>query len=202
MRTGEPDVSQQPERENGDEGEEPKSLLEAVHEASEELRLALQDLYLRSQRRDFEAKLQCTRETQEAEFEHRKAEAEAYWTWMEASHAMAAGEGGAGEAVEQSFEYQRGAHERAIEVQRRAAESGRAYAEATEAGQREFLENLQDIHRSHVARLKEIWAGVDPDSVRPEELAVIGHVVAAAAQSMPPPRPSDGGRQGRRDAGE
>ncbi len=201
MTTGEPNVAEQRERESGDEGE-PKPLLDAVHEASEELRLALQELYLRNQRRDFEAKLECTRAMQEAEFDHRKAEAEAYWSWMDASRGIAADQERAGETVEQSFEYQRGAQERAIEVQRRAADSGRAYAETMEAAQREFLEDLHDIHRSHVARLKEIWAEVDPDSVRPEELAVIGQVVGAAAQSMPPPRRTAAAREARRDATE
>lgn len=135
-------------------------------------------------------------------FEHRKAEAEAYWTWMEGSHAMAAGEEGTGETVEQSLEYQWETHERAIEVQRHAAESGRGYAEAMAAAQREFLEDLHDTHRGHVARLKEIWAEADPDAVRPEELAVMGHVVASAAQSMPPPQRPGAAREARREATE
>jgi uncharacterized membrane protein YqiK len=115
MTTRAPSVAEQRQPENGQEGER-KSLLEAVQEAGEELRLAPLELYLRNQRRDFEAKLQCTREMQEAEFDHRKAEAEAYWSWMDASHVMAASEERAGDAIEQTFEYQRGAHERAVDV--------------------------------------------------------------------------------------
>lgn len=194
-RTERTERKERAERRERDEPEA-KPVRETLCEAQDELRAALGELHLRAQRQDFEARLAASREIQEAEAEKAAADSEAYWAWMEGMQGAAQGGVDATAAFDRGHEYQRGLHERAMETQRRVMEAGRGYQESAQAAQEEFLDSLREIHQNHIAKLKAIWAALDPEAVDPQDLAAIAQLTSVAAQGLPATPGSGAPRQG------
>lgn len=165
-------------------GAQPSALRDAVEDAIRELQQALGELQLQHQRQDFEARLALTREVQQAEFDQKAADGEAHWELMEALRAASGEENYAAVALQRNQEYERGLFERPLETQRRIGEADRAFQEQAEAAQNEYLQALRNIYLTHISRLQEAWASIDPETVDPGELAALGQLTTAAAQGL------------------
>jgi hypothetical protein len=173
--------------EGGGQDEGATGVRDAIEAAGEELRRALAELHMRAQRRDFEARLELTREMQQAQFEQQKAAGDAHWELMETLRSASGSPEFSSVAFERGQEHERTALDRQMETQRRMAEAEQAYRQVAEEAMTEFNDSLEALHREHIVRLKGIWAALDPEAVEAHELATLAQMTAAAAQGMPVP---------------
>jgi len=160
-----------------------------LEEANEELRLGLSELYLRTQRREFETRLQYSGEVQQAEFDQRKADGDAHWALLESLREAAGSEDYASIAFDRGHEHERATQERSAATQERVDEATKRYEEEMRATQEEFAQAFSELHRGQVTRLKAVWASLEPDSVDPGELAALAHFTSVVASSLPPVPP-------------
>jgi hypothetical protein len=157
----------------------------ALDAAGNNLRDAVDALLLKVQQEDSEAQFECSREAQQAELDQRKGDADAQFAYMTALREAEGRDDYPSVALDLAHKFEQGVQERRLEAHKRVSEAGEAYRRSVEDSRQRYADELREIYRQHIAALKAVWASIEPEAVENDELARLGHLTMAAAQSLP-----------------